>query len=329
MRLSDIKILLAMYILLVLQACNINTLDTNSEYSNESVNNSSDSFIKSMREKQMETYYLQASLTQLHRWYQYYEHPQASIKNQLDILSDDVIVSSSLGTARGHAQYAKAVQAIPNHWKNAHFVKQSSIHVTSNSNVKMQATITYLNHGRSASNDISQASIDYDMHLQPNASLLPKFTNINITPTQGKNLDTFVDAYAENRLKSLMYYWLAIVEHPDRQSEPAHEILDSNFSLNFSSGTISDLDALREWFAGPASSVVFTSHTPENFSYQKLSENNYVLSVDFDWNGTLPNTKSMTARTKHTWQVVDNPLNRFAKIKSMDVEILKPFTVAE
>jgi len=313
--------------LLIVQACNSKTSDNNANKSNESEKNTANNFLTSMREKQMDAYLQQASLAQLHRWYQFYEHPQANIENQLDILSKDVIVNSSLGTARGHTEYAAAVRAIPSQWKNAHFVKQSDIKVKNTENIEMQTTITYLNQGRSPNNEISQSTIGYDMHLRTTQDLLPKFTKIDIKPMQGNTTETFIDAYAENRLKSLMYYWLAIVEHPDRRSEPAHEILSQDFSLNFSSNKIKDLDALSEWFAGPASSVAFTTHKPEKFSYQKLSDNNYTLSVEFAWNGILPNTKAMTARTKHTWQVIDNPQDRFAKIKNIDVEILVPFSV--
>ena len=47
--------------------------------------------------------------------------------------------------------------------------------------------------------------------------------------------------------------------------------------------------------------------------------------MTFDWNGILPNATEMTAKTKHTWIVIDDPTERFARIKTMDVEVLEPF----
>jgi len=67
----------------------------------------------------------------------------------------------------------------------------------------------------------------------------------------------------------------------------------------------------------------------ENLEHETLEEDRrYRLSVEFDWSGILPDDTTMLARTRHTWEVVDDVSERFARIVSVDVEVLEPFRPA-
>ena len=104
------------------------------------------------------------------------------------------------------------------------------------------------------------------------------------------------------------------------------ELLAEDFSLNFSSGAITDLDGFAEWLAGPGSQVVASTHRISNLSHETLVENErYALRVDFDGEGILPDGTVVTARTRHRWTVADDVAERFARIESVDVEVLEPF----
>ncbi len=267
-----------------------------------------------------------AVLAQLHRWYLFYEESAYGVANQLDILDKDIFVKSSLGEAKGHAAYQEGVKNIPQSWKNAHHIKSTEISFDDVDNVNMTVEITYLNVGALPDGALRSAELSYATKLVPTESVLPKFTEIVISPSEAGTAEKFVSAYSHNRARSLVHYWLALIEDPARDPEPAKEILAEDFSLNFSSGAITEFDAFKQWLAGPASQVVASTHQISNFSVIEQGNNHYQVKMDFDWNGILPNQTEMTAKTRHTWMVTDDARERFARIKSMDVEILEPFT---
>jgi hypothetical protein len=105
------------------------------------------------------------------------------------------------------------------------------------------------------------------------------------------------------------------------------EILANGFLLNFSTASqINSIDKLYAWLNGTPKSLLQSSHYPEKFSVKKIMDNEYEMTAEFDWHGMGKEGKKMTARTKHVWYIIDNPDDRFAKIKRADVtqvEVLK------
>ncbi len=267
-----------------------------------------------------------AALAQLHRWYIFYEEPQYGIDNALDILNEDIQIKSGLGEANGHDQYAERVKQLSTTWKNAHDVKSPKIVINDDGSVQLITDITYLNQGLLEDGSVRSAELTYTMSLVPSDTVLPKFTNIEIAQKSDGKVNEFIPRYAQNRLRSLVHYWLAIIEDPSRNAEPVKEIVAENFSLNFSSGAITDFKGFSEWLAGPGSQVTASTHKISNFNHRSIGDNLYDLTMDFDWNGILPNGTEMTAKTRHNWTVKDNTSERFARIQSVDVQILEPFT---
>lgn len=268
-----------------------------------------------------------AALTQLHRWYTFYEHPQADIAHQLAILDEDVLLKSTLGEASGHEAYVLHVGQLPETWQNAHFTKAPDISVADDGSIKLNLQITYQNVGMLPDGAVRQAELAYTTKLKPTATVLPKFTSIAIAPLGEPTGGTFKSAYGENRLLALVHYWLALIEDPARNPEPVREVLADEFSLNFSSGAITDFEGFSAWLAGPASQVAASTHVLSNFSYQETDAGEFSLMVDFDWAGILPDGKEMIAKTRHSWVVTDDPTEAFARIKSIDVEVLAPFAL--
>ena len=75
------------------------------------------------------SYHEKAVMTQLLRWYQYYENADIGIANQLDILDEGFSVTSPSGTATGHAEYEAAVSQFPDSWQNAHDLQSMTVTV--------------------------------------------------------------------------------------------------------------------------------------------------------------------------------------------------------
>lgn len=270
-------------------------------------------------------YLRHAAMAQAFRWYQYYENGAVGMKNQLDILEPDITLKSALGEARGHAAYSERTAKLPSSWKNAHFIRKNAITVAPDGTLRMQLEITYLNQGMLPDGVVRTAELAYNTVLKRGTGLLPRFQTIEITQKSEGAAAEFKPAYAENRLLGLVHYWLALIEDPSRNPEPAREILSDGFSLNFPSGAITTFDGFKAWLAGTGSQVTASTHAICNFSFNQTGVNEYALSVDFDWEGIMPNATQALATTRHRWVVVDNPAERFARIKSLNVEILKPF----
>lgn len=274
-----------------------------------------------------EGYKRHAALTQLHRWYTFYENPEADIAHQLAILDENVALKSALGEASGHDAYVSRVEQLPGTWQNAHFTRTPDISISDNGSIQMNLEITYQNVGMLPNGAVRQADLAYTTELKPTDTVLPQFTSITIEPIGEPTSGTFKSAYGENRLLALVHYWLALIEDPARNPEPVRELLAKEFSLNFSSGAVTDFEGFKTWLAGPASQVAASTHVLSNFSYKELGEGQFSLMVDFDWEGILPDGKQMIAKTRHSWKVVDDPAEAFARIRSMDVEVLSPFTM--
>ncbi len=77
-----------------------------------------------------------AALTQLYRWYQFYENSSIPIENQLDILGGKVKIKSSLGEGIGHEVYKERVAQIPKNWKNSHSVKKADAEIADDGTVR-------------------------------------------------------------------------------------------------------------------------------------------------------------------------------------------------
>lgn len=266
-----------------------------------------------------------AALAQYHRWYQFYERPEGGIANAIDILSEDVVVTSGLGTANGHDEYAARVTQLPDTWQNAHHVQSTEIAHGEDGAMTLTAQIIYQNQGMLPDEAVRQAELTYTVELVPGETILPLLSNVLIAQNSESTGEMFVDAYAENRMLSLVHYWLALIEDPSRNPEPVREILASDFSLNFSSGAITDFDGFKEWLAGPGSQVTASTHVISNFTVTETTSNTYAVTVDFDWSGIVPDGSELVAKTRHSWIVENDPTERFARIKTVDVEVLEPF----
>lgn len=276
----------------------------------------------------MNGYHEHAVMSQFCRWFQLYERDDTLLKNQIDILAKEVELKSGLGEAKGHDAYQERFKKLPKAWENAHFIKSSEVTVNEDGTCALSAQVHYFNQGMLPENEIRTANLTYTAMLSKTEGELPKFTKIEITPNKeqkAEKVTEWKDAYPENRLKSLVHQWLYLIEDPARKFEPFKELLADGYALHFSSGKIETFEDFEKWFRGPASSVKASTHQIKDFSYEILGENKYALHAKFDWQGIFPNGKEMKAQTEHKWIVIDNPAERFARIREIKVKVLKPF----
>lgn len=299
---------------------------TNSKNKNTSSLKSKKNAIKMKTDKQT-TKEQHLAKVQLYRWYQLYEREitPVRISNQMEILADDLYMKTAAGELNGKNNYPEKLAAYKG-WKNAHHVDNTNI-TSTEKGLQLEADIRYQN--IRPNGEKKSYKIHYNTILTNKAKSLPVFLSIEIVPTEVTN-ETFEDAYPENRTKSLMYYWLASMENLDGDVTPFKELLADDFTLNFStSNQIKSIKDLETWLNGTPMLLKESSHYPENFSVKTIMDNEYEVSVEFDWKGITKDNKQVKARTKHTWYIVDNPNERFAKILKMDVSQIEPFSIIE
>jgi len=259
---------------------------------------------------------------QLYRWYQLYERAinEQRIANQLDILEEDVYMKSAAGEMRGKVNYPERLTVYKG-WENAHHVEHVNI-TTTEKGLHLEADLRYQNirpDGVKAS-----YTIHYNTEMVKGEGYLPKFSSIEIIPT-GETNEVFEDAYPTNRVKSLMYYWIASMENLDGDVTPFKEVLSDDFVLNFStSSTITSIVDLEKWLNGTPKQLTNSEHYPKNFEVKQIMENEYEMTVEFDWKGRTKDGKSLEGTTKHTWYIIDNPNDRFAKVLKVDVVQTNP-----
>jgi hypothetical protein len=262
---------------------------------------------------------------QLYRWYQLYERDMNDLRiaNQMDILVEDIHMKTAVGEMKGKQNYPERLSVYKG-WKNAHHVENMKI-ISTEKGIQLEADIRYQN--IRPDGEKKSYTIHYSTELTKIEDDLPKFSSIEIAPT-GETNEAFKDAYPVNRTKSLMHYWLASMERLDGNVTPFKELLADDFILNFSIvSNITSIPELKTWLNGSPMKLKESSHYPENFSVKTIMENEYEVTVEFDWKGITKDNKQMQARTKHIWYVVDNPNERFAKILKADVFQLYPFEI--
>ena len=266
------------------------------------------------------------ALTQYYRWYQVYEIPftKATIENQLDILSDTVEITSQAGTTKGKEDLPERLKLFEG-WQNAHHVKNTEVSLVDGNTLKLEADILYQN----IRPDDTQYSytIHYSTLLELRENDLPVFKVVSIQPTGSIENPQFVSAYAENRAKSFMHYWLYLMETIEHNTDKFQELLAENFELNLStSAKVTTFEAFKEWTNTIPTRIQQSGHFPKNLAIEENQDGTIQVSVDFEWQGiSVDGSKPMIAETHHDWLLENNTDERFARMKTMTVTQTKPF----
>ena len=271
---------------------------------------------------------IHAAKAQLYRWYNGYERPftKARIANQLDLLAEDIHFITPNQILQGKVNYAKALDAYQG-MRIAHKIEEIAITEGEEGVVNISATILY--HGIQSNGTDNYLRLTYDTLLQSQEEDLPLFKHIKLDLAGGMESPEFEDSYATTRSLAVLHYYLYNVERLTTDVQPFKEILTKDFQLNLSPQTkITTIDGLAQWLKGAATQVSITSHHPKNISVVEKGDY-FELKVAFDWEGWTRTNKKMVASTHHVWQIVDQPNERFARIRQIDVETLVPFQGSE
>ena len=89
--------------------------------------------------------------------------------------------------------------------------------------------------------------------------------------------------------------------------------------LNFWSDKISDAKAFESWFRGLVSAAVASTHEVPRLKAEVVSPTEFSLSAEFVWAGILPDNTATITRTSQRWMIEDDPKERFARIRRIEV----------
>jgi hypothetical protein len=265
------------------------------------------------------------ALVQLHRWYQLYERPitPERLTRQLQILDKDIVVDSTRGKVTGHDGYLQGVGTLDPTDLNSHRVRSATVQALGGGKIALAAETTYQLMKRDGT--LTGVELHYDAILH-DADELPIFDEIRVT-LKGRSSETeFVDAYADNRVRSFVHAWLWQMERVGGSAEGFRELLGQNgLDLLFSTDAkpITSYEQLAAWFAGVGARVAKSSHRESGLQIAVSGAGQYAVDVDFDWSGTDKADNPLAGQTRHHWLLEDRG-ERFCRLKQARVTALRP-----
>lgn len=265
-------------------------------------------------------------LSQLYRWYTFYENDQCKLSNQVDLLTQNIVVQSSLGKSQGIDHYRQRVSKLPKAWENAHHVLNAEVKQGANGELQLEADILYQN--LNEQRKLMSKRLHYSASLD-GSTHLPRFKNVMISVSGDSNAVPYQDAYATNRVLSLAYYWLSLIESrdPATTGKEFHELMPKKFSMELSGGAkLRGVPAFIKWYEQSKVRIQKSSHDIVLFKV-KRTKNPKVFSVimEFYWRGIDAEGNHLDALSRHRWIVIDEPSHRFARVKRIKVKMLKDF----
>lgn len=264
---------------------------------------------------------------QLHRWYSFYERPGRDVNDQLDILTPDVFINSTLAQCRGHEQALQSFAALPNGARHTHRLQAFDAESKGGEGDGLQMTAKIIYQTISSDSVLHSSSLRYAADLVAGPGPMPRFKEINITFDEELDLPVFIDAYAEHRVLATMLTWLSHVEAPQHGPAGLQALVaDEGLEIHLSSqpDPITTYAELARWFDASASQVELSSHRVERLRIVEVTKEHYRTSAELAWEGITKSGEQMAARTRHEWHLIDKG-ERFARIQKMKVTALEPF----
>jgi hypothetical protein len=173
---------------------------------------------------------------------------------------------------------------------------------------------------------VPTGDVTHSAELITSSTELPKFPATQLAQNGVAATAEDLAAYPINRLMSVLQYWIAIIDSPTRDAAHIQEILAERFRLNFPTGKVDSMEELAAWLAGVRKRVRSNTHTVADMSYTTVGKNQYRMVAELDWEGVDSNGGEWIGKSRHNWLVTDNEAERFARIVSIDVDMLVPFS---
>jgi hypothetical protein len=121
------------------------------------------------------------------------------------------------------------------------------------------------------------------------------------------------------RARSVVHYFIALVENPARDPAPFREILADRFSLHYTPSPMTDLAALDAWVGGALSSVVASEHDIHAIDVASLGGARSAVDVRMTSQALFPDGSGAISRNTQRWTIVDAG-DRFPRIEEILID---------
>lgn len=260
-----------------------------------------------------ESFRKHAALAQLHRLGQWAERPNGGIAGLLDVLHPDATIAIGDLSLKGRDEVARRASA-PRRVANRLTSWQGSL---VEGGVDLDVLVDH-RADRGAIAATARARFD------TGGELLPRLRRLDVSLRDAGLRDAasapLLDSFAENRARSTIHYFIALVEDPARDPEPFFELLAPGYSLHYTPEPVTDAAALRAWVAGALSSVVASEHVIHEVLCRETAPGTYVAEVAMKSQARFPDGSGAISRNKQRWTFVDDATERFARIGEIAIE---------
>jgi hypothetical protein len=173
------------------------------------------------------------TMAQVYRWFLYYENKQIPIQNHLKTITENARIQNPSISAKGKKEYMEALKNWSPTWQHAHHVEKITIKRRSKDNISVKMQVSYQNLGYRDNNKLASLKLNYDIVLIDGEDILPLIDDLDIGVAfswpNSKYAELFISSYVENRAKSLIHYWLYLIQ--SNNLEQVKEIVAKNFDL--------------------------------------------------------------------------------------------------
>lgn len=273
-------------------------------------------------------------LTQIHRWFEFYEHNSKNLNNQIALLTENIHIRSQFEENTGLEAYKARVNKIAPHWLNAHHIQLMELTSLDYKTLSLNLKILYQNIGYLPNEQLTNTPLQYKILMNvDNAHSLPRFAEILIEDwetTVAPEYDTFIPTYAQHRIQSLAYYFSSLLDSKLPNAQNFKDILATEIDLQFPTHHCSNYQEFEHWFAEKPARMTKSKHIIDALTMNTIAPNTYQVTIEFSWTGASQNNpeQPLTTRSLHQWMVIDNPEEPFARIQTMSVQALPCAIVA-
>ena len=264
-----------------------------------------------------ESFRSHATLAQLNRLWQFQERPASGLANLLDMMMPDVAIHSSHLDVRGHDELKAAMAAIPIDWRAGHALKNWHISVEP-LETRLEATIGYMTEDSQGS--VATAEAHYVATFGETEALLPKLVRIDVVQGESHPGGRFVDMFVEHRVRSAVHYFFALVENPARDAGPFADLLAEDFELHFTPEPMTSHAGVRDWVAGPLSSVIASEHDLHSVMVNDAGSGHYLVEIKMKSQAMFPDGSGAISRNTQRWKMRDDVTERFPRIVDIRID---------
>ena len=265
------------------------------------------------------------TLAVVHRWYSGYEAEHRNREYHGELVTEEFVLDrapeSGLPDVKGRQAYLDSFATAFQGQRNAHHLRD----ITIEPGGRVVVTHDFETVGPSMA---GAATIRYDVELvQDPAERLPKISTFR-EQVLGKREAPFTDAYAENRVRAFVHYWLSLLEQPAQNAEPLRELIGDDLAMTLSDGRVlHTFDEVSAWYAGAGEFVDISTHHLLDPVITPGEDGNHRITMDFGWEGIHRSGSPMIAHTRHDWTLRETG-ERYLRLQSFAVTPVVPFTPA-